>query len=433
MGLGAAARIKAATALVALVAVAGFAGTRIAGQRENPAAEHANRAAAAEKSPPAKVAAPVVGVPAGAPAGRPGPMGLEALVAAAAAELRGGRESVIATARALGFVSQLTAEQMPEALSIAAALNDAPARVLLTKYLLIHWTESEPREAMAWASSDASGMHRAEMQQGVLAAWAANDPTAVMGWNAKRADGVRNPPISEAVIATVFRTMAKKDPAKAFARLPSVASPNGRGQALRGILDTVQTDADRENIAALIAGIGPDDIRIQARRAMVEQWARRDAPAAAAFVEKAEPAWERTRMMDSLGFTWLQGDPASAAEWWVAHAPGADTLVKIINVWAQQDPNAAGIWLGGQTPGPASDAARMTFARQVADRDEESALRWAETVSDAQMRESTIDHVFANWRIRNPDEANAFLSNSGWPDERTTRLRDSTDTTQKTP
>ncbi len=55
-----------------------------------------------------------------------------------------------------------------------------------------------------------------------------------------------------------------------------------------------------------------------------------------------------------------------------------------------------------QPVGPRSDTARMTFARQVADRDEESALVWAETVSDETMREGTINHIFTSWRLRNP-------------------------------
>jgi hypothetical protein len=257
--------------------------------------------------------------------------------------------------------------------------------------------------------------------QAMLKGWAGDDKFAV-GATGGKSGTVQKLPLNESMIATVYRAMASDDPAKAIRRMGALENPHERWQALRGIIDTVQTEEQREKMAALIAEIRPDDVRIQARRAMLEQWARRDVLAAAAFVDQAKPAWERTRLMDSLGFTWLQSDPATAAAWWVDHAPGPDTLVKIINIWAQQDANAAGAWLGEQEPGPGSDAARTTFSRQVADRDPESALRWAETVSDAAMRESTIEHVFASWRARNADEADAFLANAGWPAERVARL-----------
>jgi hypothetical protein len=47
----------------------------------------------------------------------------------------------------------------------------------------------------------------------------------------------------------------------------------------------------------------------------------------------------------------------------------------------------------------------MTFARQVADLDPESALQWATTVSDETMRRSATEHILKNWRASNPAAA----------------------------
>ena len=58
----------------------------------------------------------------------------------------------------------------------------------------------------------------------------------------------------------------------------------------------------------------------------------------------------------------------------------------------------------------------------MADLDPESAIRWAESVSDGPMREGAIDHIFANWRVRDAAGALAFLQKSAWPDERVGRL-----------
>ena len=64
----------------------------------------------------------------------------------------------------------------------------------------------------------------------------------------------------------------------------------------------------------------------------------------------------------------------------------------------------------------------MTFARQVNDLDPESALAWADTVSDATIRESTIDHIWRSWNTRDAAAAGAWLGRVQWPAERTKRL-----------
>jgi len=255
----------------------------------------------------------------------------------------------------------------------------------------------------------------------VLSAWAARDPEAVINWNFKLA-GIAPHPARDSLLATIFKTLASRDMAKAFFYLENTRSSNERAQALRGVLETVQTPQARERILEIAGSLKDEELRTQTRRAVVENWARQDAAAAAAWVEKSEPAWERSRLMDTLGLTWMESDPPTAAAWWLAHEPGRDTVVKIINVWSQKDPDAAGTWLDAQPPGPQSDAARMTFSRQVADLDPGSALTWAATISDEAMRDSTITHIFENWRERDATAAAAFLKQSGWPAERIARL-----------
>ncbi len=418
LGMTTAARIKAAAVVVGIAAVAGVVGSKIMSP-ERRTAEKAEPAAHA-KAPPAKIAPEA---PAKVPlaVARPQALDLGDLIATAASEWRGGRETVAGTARALELISQVKTEQMPRALEIAVALGDEQARLRVMRYLVALWAESEPRKAMDWASTGAADWHRADLQEGLMTAWAGNDPEAVLKMRAKTGSG-KFPavPVNESAVATAFRTMASKDPKRAFARLEWI-SRFQQTSAIRGILDTVHTDAELKKIDALIAKIQTEDIRVEARRSMIEKWARRDPLAASRYVDKAEPAWERTRLMDSLGYTWLQSDPEIASRWWVDHVPGPDTLVKVINIWAQKDANAAGKWLGEFPPGPLSDAARRTFARQVADRDPEAALSWAETVSDETIREAAIDHIFNSWRQRNPDAAAAFLSNSRWPAERIQR------------
>jgi len=426
-GLTNAARIKAGIAAIALASAAGYAGSQLA----PPAAEEVEVKATASGTPTDTRRAPVsvlANPTVVQPVAAADPMTLEELILAAAAKWRGGKETIAGNAQALGFLVQVKPEQMPEALAIAQAFPAELVRVKLMKNLLSHWAETDFKSAQIWALSDAAGVHAADLAQGLKNTWAANNPNAAIVLSMKSsARAFSELPSDESAIATVIGAFAKQNLEVTIAHLDQIP-PTKLFAALRGIFDTIQSDADREQILPLIYKIRDNQTRIQARRAIVEHWARSNPSAAAAYVEKAEPAWERTRLMDSLGFTWLQREPETAANWWEEHAPGPDTLVKIINVWAQQDPNSAGEWLDKHPPGPASDTARMTFARQVADLDQESALLWAVTVSDSTMREGTIDHVYTDWHLRDAGAAENFLQNSDWPQERITRLRNNTNT-----
>jgi RNA polymerase sigma factor (sigma-70 family) len=412
--LSVAARWQAAALMLAAAAVAAAASRSLQKTTEEKVSVRSDVAimplAAVPEPPPAAITDPQ----------KPTPTAAE-LVAAASAEWTASK-GVASTSRALGYLSRINRQDLSAALAAAAQTANTTVRSLLKTHLLNLWAESDPRAALAWVNENPEP-NRADLNQGILDTWAAKDPNAVqMNIGKSGSSSFKTATVLERVTATLFRTLAQRDLNQAFGRLNELTSPNDRGQALRGIMETVQSESERTHIFVLIDAIKSDEIRIQARRGAVEHWAGQQPEAAAAYVENAQPPWERTRLMDSLGLTWLQSDPAKAAGWWMTHAPGPDTLVKIINVWTQHNANAAGEWLRQQPTGPTSDSARMTFARQVADLDPESALRWAETVSDPTMREGTLDHVYTNWYQRDATAAENFLQKSAWPNDRISRL-----------
>jgi RNA polymerase sigma factor (sigma-70 family) len=410
--LSAAARWKLSAAAAVLVA-AGAVPVLIFKDRpqivQNGATKPAEPAPVAPAPPPVKE---VVVAPAPPPA--PATPSLDDLIASAARELNGGAQSISATTKGLALLTQIPADKCRDALVLVRSVPDEAARALLYRYILGHWAEKNPWDALNYAEKEIPEQHRMAVSEGVLAAWAARDPKAVFGWNAKTA--TTDPKAGrEFLMAAVFKSLAARgDLDRAMVFLNSIESPNERAQALHGMMEIVQTAEQRERILSAAAAVKDETLRIQMRRAVVENWARQDPASAAAWVEKAQPAWERTRLMDSLGYVWMQRNPRTASAWWIAREPGPDTLVKIINVWSQENPDAAGQWLNSQPAGPQSDAARMTFARQVADLDPESALTWAATVSDETMRESTISHIWKNWSARDSSAAAKFLEQVPW-------------------
>lgn len=398
-GLSLTARWKLA-ALAALIAVAGATPFLIERANHSPdpapaATPLVTKAAtlpAVAQAPPAAPAVP--------PA--PAPQSTADLIAGAAAALKGGAQSFSAMNRAMSLLTQIPATSEAEAaepLALIAAVPDIQARSLLYKYFINHWADSDPFNAVTFALTKLPAEQQLSTAEGVLSAWAARDPDAVIMWEAKGRYNVL-PRLSDSLVATVFKALASTDLPKAFNRLYKTPNPNDRAQALRGIMDTATTPQARERIIEVAADLKDDEIRVQTRRAVVETWALQNPSEAAAWIDKVEPAWERSSLMDSLGLVWLQRKPEAAAKWWLEREPGPDTLVKIINVWAQKDVHGAAKWLDSQPVGPQSDTARMTFARQVGERNPETALQWASTVSDETMRRSATEHIITSWRAR---------------------------------
>ncbi len=350
---------------------------------------------------------------------------LKDLVTKAAQALHGGAQNITATSDALNLLGKIPLPEIRLALDEVAKVTDVGAQTLLYKYLLGRWAESHPNDAMAYARKQLPFACRVDGMQGILDAWAVGNPAAAIAYTSKASAVTQG---NDALQTTLFRNAAQHDLAQAFAMYAALETPGDRSYALRGIMERVQDESHRQELLQHTAELSDPALRLQALRTLVERWADHDAPAAAGWILTNDSAYERSRLMDSLGLVWLQRDPKPAASWWFEHEPDAATLTKIVNVWAHQDPNQAGAWLNEHAHGSMADEARMTFARQVQEMDPESAFAWAESITTAELREVTVDHVFKAWWQREPAAASNFLNLSGWPELRRSRLQPITTT-----
>jgi hypothetical protein len=111
------------------------------------------------------------------------------------------------------------------------------------------------------------------------------------------------------------------------------------------------------------ARISDPDIQHDARLAIVAQWGRQDAPAAAA---------------------WCLGETESAG-----------LLPAVLQSWAAVDLMSASEWLAAQPTGPARDAAALALIEPLLELEPASALAWAHTLTDPEMRAATEQRIAA--------------------------------------
>jgi hypothetical protein len=91
--------------------------------------------------------------------------------------------------------------------------------------------------------------------------------------------------------------------------------------------------------------------------------------------------------------SWMRAEPEAAADWWLAQSTDDDrsnTYAKIIAEWATNSPNQAGTWLSNQPQTTTLDSARAQFATAVRERDPESAIAWAKSITDSKLRERVV-------------------------------------------
>ncbi len=156
---------------------------------------------------------------------------------------------------------------------------------------------------------------------------------------------------------------------------------------------------------------------------LVSQIFNSDPKRAVDFVNQL-PDVEARRQADSmiaiqLGWT----DPKGAAVW-ASNLPDdvrAIALNSSVEHWAQSDAAAAGQWLNSLN-GTTRDQAVSGYSSAVSRTDPANALGWAATISDARVRENSLDRIARSWMSRSPTEAKVWVQGSALSDEQKKRL-----------
>ena len=76
-----------------------------------------------------------------------------------------------------------------------------------------------------------------------------------------------------------------------------------------------------------------------------------------------------------------------------------------LGIWAQEDHRAAAQWLSGLPKSATRDEGVSRFAQSVAYTEPESAVEWAQTITDDALRVEVLGKVHAAWERNDPDAA----------------------------
>jgi len=102
---------------------------------------------------------------------------------------------------------------------------------------------------------------------------------------------------------------------------------------------------------------------------------------------------------------------------WMSELPPTDQLSTVplaVETWARRDFNAAGEWLGEMEPSEIKDASIRQFAETISQIDPRAAMLWSVQIQGELLRSSAIQRSAREWRRKDKDAAEAWLSENGY-------------------
>ncbi|MDA9260764.1 hypothetical protein N9P58_02740 [Puniceicoccaceae bacterium] len=302
--------------------------------------------------------------------------------------------------------------------ALAVPISD-PGRSETINQLLEQLAASDPLAALEFADGIASLRDAERARNNILEVWASNEPMAALAWaDSALADVPYN--LRNSQMEAIIRGFAETNPKGAFnyANALSEATTSELRLKNRLLSEVIETQigggglAEAQTTIALMPD-GPSKENLQ--RELVNEWAAFDPVSAAAYVQGLGSD-ASTGMKTALIGEWAESDPAAAAAW-LSNLSTEDpayshATTQITSEWTRYDLTASSEWLNSLPASPELDRAVATYTYRAAQEDPPTAMSWAESINNANMRNRMMQQVAANWKNDDPEGFTSYLDNS---------------------
>ena len=282
----------------------------------------------------------------------------------------------------------------------ALASESGQARSEALRYIAHTWAGAAPDEALAAIDELPESQEKETLRMTVLFKWAREDQDAVLHWVQQRPE-VRN------LVPVLLQMMADDSPVKAIEFALATAGKDRQMAVTRVMHRWARSDPRAAfewilsnessvhdvSLATLplreMAGTAPRQALALAERldktrrrlaisAILEQWAARDAPAAAAWLDSSSGELEGAR------------------------------VAKVATAYARQHGEEAFDWVLAQAPEHQGDAVAMVV-RELVKRSPQRALRLAQRIGEPQLYRNAIASIVSAWAGEDPRAARRWV------------------------
>ena len=291
-------------------------------------------------------------------------------------------------------------------------LPEGYGRHLEMKLLMRSWVNFDPEGALSYASNSLNA--KSEKRFGIteaLAGWAVRDEKAAIAWaqaNHSGQDKGDNP-----LLVGIVKGLMETDLDAANRLFLSLPTGTARWQA-SSLLAEKFAKQDPPKAIQWAQNYPSDDPRM--RETVLGQigakLARQDLEATANWAKSMAPEPGADRVTENLITQWAKKDPQAASQWannLTSPQKKMHAMAELSRRWALTDPVATAEWLNAQPSSTQLDPAIANFVSSIQARDPEGATGWAQSISDLELRERTLNRSLDAWLQTDPVRAEAWI------------------------
>lgn len=334
----------------------------------------------------------------------------------------------------------------PAAARFALNLSESDDSALLIHTIVSNWSKLDRPAAAAWIKAQPEGRFRLSAVEALLDDWSRTDVKAALAF----AQSVGDSSLTFNALMRVLAPLVKSDLPAALDWLQKMPPGKSQDWAIRTVA-TEWAQQDPRAAAEFAKKNGSEDAILNTMSVIAEAWIKKNYNEAFAYMEALPPGEARNGMLSSILTQWMKTDPKAAiaymealsvdnrrgsayllaidiamvdpkaAAQWATTLPLYSSRMRaldaVLNQWNLTDPNGAAQWLGAREKGWERDNLTREFAKKIADQDPASAMKWASSIEDTDLRKISQFEVLQTWVRLDAATARAWLKTSDLPQE----------------
>jgi hypothetical protein len=302
--------------------------------------------------------------------------------------------------RMLGFLRLLEALNTPEDIKAALELivkeNGGRFRITETSMLLQKWAQMDPKAAAAFASSQRD-FSRFTGMNAVLRTWLKSSPDDAIAWaqangvqnqegeQANRGPGRGGPEDGNWAMATLMGPLAQQNLNRALELAKDQPESRARGRMIDTLVEEMVAQRGLDEARNVLTDLPDDAFRAGMAGQIVNK-----------MLQKSEPK-------DVLTQAWAFPSGQTRKQ----------AMGQVIGQVANDNPVDAAKMITNLPESPDLDSAKGSLAREIARKDPDGAIAWAQAISNEQERTQTLQRVIGGLARENPALAQQYATQYG--------------------
>ncbi len=293
----------------------------------------------------------------------------------------------------------------------------SPQAAALLNQTLAQWAKIDPRAAMNYALSLDSRRARVNAVNTILGTWAKTDPAAAQQWFMQNMP--QDPLAADATVRQLYSGMGAENMNIALSTLWQLPTAELQKIAMQTLMSQVVASGDASTVSSYYRTLSDPLQKNYLAISMAQTWAAYQPDVAAEWLSKVTDPIMQKQGVSQLAATWAFEDPAAATQW-ASQLPTTTlrnpTLVQTTKTWAREDPVAAADWvLTLNPPSLQADPAIQGLVGSILYANPQSAMMWANSVADPNLRVSMMKQAGQVWMVQDPANASLYIQQSNLP------------------